>query len=126
MDGGYAEVMIAGARGIWLRFLTSSRPWRLLHSSVRVLRPTTCFAMQVCAVGIWSRCRALVVLGIWVSSLRDTWGFRTVAIGRGQAIRKSLRRTWVAHVYIDTAVDDAAAVLQRMGGARAILATDPQ
>lgn len=28
-------------------------------------------------------------------------------------------------VYIDTAVDDAAAVLQRMGGARAILATAP-
>jgi D-arabinose 1-dehydrogenase-like Zn-dependent alcohol dehydrogenase len=30
-----------------------------------------------------------------------------------------------AHVYIDTAVDDAAVVLQRMGGARAILATAP-
>jgi propanol-preferring alcohol dehydrogenase len=28
-------------------------------------------------------------------------------------------------VYIDTAVEDAAAVLQRMGGARAILATAP-
>src|SRR5262249_51406154 len=28
-----------------------------------------------------------------------------------------------AHLYIDAAVDDAAAVLQRMGGARAILAT---
>jgi Zinc-binding dehydrogenase len=28
-----------------------------------------------------------------------------------------------AHVYIDTAAEDAAAVLQRMGGARAILAT---
>jgi propanol-preferring alcohol dehydrogenase len=30
-----------------------------------------------------------------------------------------------AHVYIDTAVDDAVAVLQRMGGARAIVATAP-
>jgi hypothetical protein len=29
------------------------------------------------------------------------------------------------HVYIDAAVDDAPAVLQRMGGARAILATAP-
>jgi D-arabinose 1-dehydrogenase-like Zn-dependent alcohol dehydrogenase len=29
------------------------------------------------------------------------------------------------HVYIDTAGDDAAAVLQRMGGARAVLATAP-
>ena len=34
-----------------------------------------------------------------------------------------MRRTWAPHVYIDTAVDDAVAVLQRMGGARAILAT---
>jgi propanol-preferring alcohol dehydrogenase len=30
-----------------------------------------------------------------------------------------------AHAYIDTAVKDPAAVLQRMGGARAILATAP-
>jgi alcohol dehydrogenase, propanol-preferring len=30
-----------------------------------------------------------------------------------------------AHIYIDTSVDDAAAALQRMGGARAILTTAP-
>jgi D-arabinose 1-dehydrogenase-like Zn-dependent alcohol dehydrogenase len=51
-------------------------------------------------------------------------GFRTVAIGRGSE-KKKLAKDLGAHVYIDTAADDAAAVLQRMGGARAILATAP-
>jgi alcohol dehydrogenase, propanol-preferring len=49
-------------------------------------------------------------------------GFRTVAIGRGGE-KEKLAKDLGAHVYIDTAVDDAVAVLQRMGGARAILAT---
>ena len=49
-------------------------------------------------------------------------GFRTVAIGRGRE-KEKLAKDLGAHVYIDTAAEDAAAVLQRMGGARAILAT---
>jgi len=49
-------------------------------------------------------------------------GFRTVAIGRRRE-KEKLAKDLGAHVYIDTAVDDAAAVLQRMGRARAILAT---
>jgi len=49
-------------------------------------------------------------------------GFRTVAIGRGRD-KEKLAKDLGAHVYIDAAVDDAATVLQRMGGARAILAT---
>jgi propanol-preferring alcohol dehydrogenase len=51
-------------------------------------------------------------------------GFRTVAIGRGSN-KEKLAKDLGAHVYIDTATDDAAAALQRMGGARAILATAP-
>jgi D-arabinose 1-dehydrogenase-like Zn-dependent alcohol dehydrogenase len=51
-------------------------------------------------------------------------GFRTVAIGRGRE-KETLAKELGANVYIDTAVDDAVAVLQRMGGARAILATAP-
>src|SRR2546430_13267235 len=51
-------------------------------------------------------------------------GFRTVAIGRGRE-KEKLAKDLGAHVYIDTAVEDTAAVLQRMGGARAILATAP-
>ena len=51
-------------------------------------------------------------------------GFRTVAIGRG-GDKEKLAKDLGAHVYIDSAVEDATAVLQRMGGARAILATAP-
>src|SRR5260370_36175576 len=49
-------------------------------------------------------------------------GFRTVAIGRGRD-KEKLAKDLGAHVYIDSASEDAAAVLQRMGGSRAILAT---
>ncbi len=49
-------------------------------------------------------------------------GFRTVAIGRGRQ-KEKLAKDLGAHVYIDAAAEDAAAMLQRMGGARAILAT---
>src|SRR5712675_110976 len=49
-------------------------------------------------------------------------GFHTVAIGRGRD-KEKLAKDLGAHVYIDAAAEDAAAALQRMGGARAILAT---
>jgi len=49
-------------------------------------------------------------------------GFRTVAIGRGRD-KVKLAEDLGAHLYIDAVVEDAAAALQRMGGARAILAT---
>jgi D-arabinose 1-dehydrogenase-like Zn-dependent alcohol dehydrogenase len=51
-------------------------------------------------------------------------GFHTVAIGRGGE-KEKLAKDLGADVYIDDAVDDSAALLQRMGGARAILATAP-
>jgi D-arabinose 1-dehydrogenase-like Zn-dependent alcohol dehydrogenase len=49
-------------------------------------------------------------------------GFHTVAIGRGRE-KEKLAKDLGAHTYIDSSSEDAAAVLQRMGGARAILAT---
>jgi alcohol dehydrogenase, propanol-preferring len=51
-------------------------------------------------------------------------GFRTVAIGRG-GDKEKLAKDLGAHIYIDTAVEDTGAALQRLGGARAILATAP-
>jgi propanol-preferring alcohol dehydrogenase len=51
-------------------------------------------------------------------------GFHTVAIGRGRE-KEKLAKDLGAHAYIDTGVDDAVTLLQRMGGARAILATAP-
>jgi D-arabinose 1-dehydrogenase-like Zn-dependent alcohol dehydrogenase len=51
-------------------------------------------------------------------------GFRTVAIGRGQD-KKELAIKLGAHEYVDTNKGDAAAALQKLGGADVILATAP-
>jgi len=50
-------------------------------------------------------------------------GFRTVAIGRGRD-KEKLAKDLGAHLYIDAAVEDAVTLLQRMGGASAILNGD--
>ena len=49
-------------------------------------------------------------------------GFRTVAIARGQD-KVPLARQLGAYHYIDDAAEDPAAALQKLGGAKAILAT---
>jgi D-arabinose 1-dehydrogenase-like Zn-dependent alcohol dehydrogenase len=51
-------------------------------------------------------------------------GFRTVAIGRGQD-KETLARKLGAHQYIDNSAGDPVAALQKLGGARIILATAP-
>lgn len=49
-------------------------------------------------------------------------GFRTVAVNRGRD-KEELARSLGAHDYIDSTAEDPAAALQKMGGAKAILAT---
>jgi D-arabinose 1-dehydrogenase-like Zn-dependent alcohol dehydrogenase len=51
-------------------------------------------------------------------------GFKTIAIGRGHD-KEPLARQLGAHDYIDAGAVDAAAELQKVGGARVILATAP-
>jgi D-arabinose 1-dehydrogenase-like Zn-dependent alcohol dehydrogenase len=51
-------------------------------------------------------------------------GFRTVAIGRG-GDKQELAKKLGAHEYLDTGAGDPAQALQKMGGARVILATAP-
>jgi D-arabinose 1-dehydrogenase-like Zn-dependent alcohol dehydrogenase len=51
-------------------------------------------------------------------------GFQTVALGRG-ADKEPLAKKLGAHHYIDSAVVDTVAELQKLGGARVILATAP-
>ena len=48
-------------------------------------------------------------------------GFRTVALGRGKD-KEALAKKLGAHHYIDTGAADAVAELQKLGGARVILA----
>jgi len=52
------------------------------------------------------------------------FGYRVAAIGRGAA-NAALAKKLGAHIYIDSAATDAAAELQKLSGARAIVATAP-
>jgi D-arabinose 1-dehydrogenase-like Zn-dependent alcohol dehydrogenase len=120
VDGGYAEVMIAEARGI------SSVPDELRSAEAAPLLCagiTTYNALRNAGLrgGDLVAVQGIGGLGHLGVQFARHMGFRTVAIGRGRE-KEKLAKDLGAHVYIDTA-EDAAAVLQRMGGARAILAT---
>jgi D-arabinose 1-dehydrogenase-like Zn-dependent alcohol dehydrogenase len=123
VDGGYAEVMIAEARGIASipDELSSAEAAPLLCAGIttyNALRNAGLRGGDVVAV------QGIGGLGHLGIQFARHMGFRTVAIGRGSG-KEKLAKDLGAHVYIDTAAEDAAAVLQRMGGARAILATAP-
>src|SRR5580704_2432276 len=121
VDGGYAEVMIAEARGVAAipDELSSAETAPLLCAGIttyNALRNAGLRAGDLVAVqGVGG----LGHLGIQFAS---HMGFRTVAIGRGRD-KEKLAQDLGAHAYIDATVEDGAAALQRMGGARAILAT---
>jgi D-arabinose 1-dehydrogenase-like Zn-dependent alcohol dehydrogenase len=122
-DGGYAEVMIAEARALSSvpDELTSAEAAPLLCAGI-----TTYNALRNAGLrgGDLVAVQGIGGLGHLGVQFARHMGFRTVAIGKG-GDKEKLAKDLGAHVYIDTAVDDAAAVLQRMGGARAILATAP-
>jgi propanol-preferring alcohol dehydrogenase len=123
VDGGYAEVMIAEARGIASipDELSSVEAAPLLCAGI-----TTYNALRNAGLrgGDLVAVQGVGGLGHLGIQFARHMGFHTVAIGRGRG-KEALAKDLGAHVYIDGAVDDAAAVLQRMGGARAILATAP-
>jgi alcohol dehydrogenase, propanol-preferring len=121
VDGGYAEVMIAEARGIASipDELSSAEAAPLLCAGI-----TTYNALRNAGLrgGDLVAVQGIGGLGHLGVQFARHMGFRTVAIGRGRE-KEKLAKDLGAHVYIDTTAEDAAAVLQRMGGARAILAT---
>ena len=123
VDGGYAEVMIAEARGIVSvpEELKSAEAAPLLCAGV-----TTYNALRNAGLrgGDLVAVQGIGGLGHLGVQFARHLGFRTVAIGKGRD-KEKLAKDLGAHVYIDTAVEDASAALQRMGGARAILATAP-
>jgi len=121
VDGGYAEVMIAEARGIASipDELTSVEAAPLLCAGI-----TTYNALRNAGLrgGDLVAVQGIGGLGHLGVQFARHMGFRTVAIGRGGE-KEKLAKDLGAHVYIDAAAENAAEVLQRMGGARAILAT---
>src|SRR5260370_920960 len=121
VDGGYAEVMIAEARGIASipDELSSADAAPLLCAGI-----TTYNALRNAGLraGDLVGVQGVGGLGHLGIQFARHMGFRTVAIGRGRD-KEKLAKDLGAHVYIDSGAEDAAAALQRMGGAKAILAT---
>src|SRR5712692_7395748 len=123
VDGGYAEVMIAEARGIASipEELSSADAAPLLCAGI-----TTYNALRNAGLrgGDLVAVQGIGGLGHLGIQFARHMGFRTAAIGRGGE-KEKLAKGVGAHVYFVTAFDAAAAALRRMGGARAILATAP-
>jgi D-arabinose 1-dehydrogenase-like Zn-dependent alcohol dehydrogenase len=122
-DGGYAEVMIAEARALAAipDELASTEAAPLLCAGI-----TTYNALRNAGLrsGDLVAIQGVGGLGHLGIQFARRMGFRTVALARG-ADKERLAKELGAHAYIDTSAEDGASVLQRMGGADAILATAP-
>ena len=122
-DGGFAEYMVAPIQALSLipPELDSFEAAPLLcagRTSFSALRHSGAKAGDLVAIqGIGG----LGHLGVQFARLL---GFRTVALSRGTD-KRDLAYILGAHVYIDTEATNPAAELQKLGGARVILATAP-
>ena len=120
-DGGYAEAIVVPADALAAipDDLGAAEAAPLLCAGVttfNALRHSGAMPGDVVAIlGIGG----LGHLGV---QFANKLGFRTVAIARG-ADKEPLARKLGAHHYIDSAAEDVAAALNRLGGARVVLAT---
>jgi D-arabinose 1-dehydrogenase-like Zn-dependent alcohol dehydrogenase len=120
-DGGYADAMVAPAGALVAipDELSALDAAPLLCAGVttfNALRHSGAMPGDVVAIlGIGG----LGHLGV---QFANKLGFRTVAIARGSD-KEALSRKLGAHHFIDSATEDVAARLNRLGGARAVLAT---
>ena len=122
-DGGYAEYMIAPAEAVALMpdDLPSDEAAPLLCAGITVfnaLRNSGARAGDLVAV------QGIGGLGHLGIQYARQMGFHTIAIGRG-GDKQPLAKKLGAHQYIDTNSTDPVEALQKMGGARIILATAP-
>src|ERR1051325_9885111 len=94
------------------------------HSCVRVSRFTTGCATRVRVRVMLSAIHGIGGLGHLGVQYARRMGFETVAINRGND-KQELAQKLGAHHYIDATAGDVVAELQKLGGARVILATAP-
>src|SRR5579863_4255427 len=122
-DGGYAEYMIAQAEAVAAMpdDLPADEAAPLLCAGITVfnaLRNSGARAGETVAV------QGIGGLGHLGIQYARQMGFRTIAIGRG-GDKKALATKLGAHEYLDTSAGNPAQALQKLGGARLILATAP-
>jgi D-arabinose 1-dehydrogenase-like Zn-dependent alcohol dehydrogenase len=122
-DGGYAEYMIAPASALAAipHDVSAEEAGPFMCAGVTVfnaLRNSGARAGDVVAV------HGIGGLGHLGVQYARRMGFETVAINRGND-KQELAQKLGAHHYIDASATDAVAELQKLGGARVILATAP-
>ncbi|HVE09319.1 MAG TPA: alcohol dehydrogenase [Paraburkholderia sp.] len=121
VDGGYAEVMIAKSNAL------ASIPHELQSvdaapllcaglTTFNALRNAKARSGELVAI------QGVGGLGHLAIQYAAHMGFRVAAISRGMD-KQALALQLGAHYYVDSAAQDVAAELQRLGGAKAILAT---
>ncbi len=122
-DGGYAEYMIAPAEAVAAMpgDLPADEAAPLLCAGVTTFNPLRNAGARAGDLVAIQGIGGLGHLGIQYAR---QMGFHTVAIGRG-GDKEPLARKLGAHDYIDTGAGSAAEALQKMGGARVLLATAP-
>ena len=120
-DGGYAQYMVAPTEALVSipEELEAAEAGPLLCAGITVfnsLRHAGALPGDVVAVlGVGG-------LGHLAVQFAAKMGYKTVALARG-ADKAALAKQLGAHIYIDTASQDPAAELTKLGGARVILAT---
>jgi D-arabinose 1-dehydrogenase-like Zn-dependent alcohol dehydrogenase len=122
-DGGYAEYMLAPVLALAAipEALPAEEAGPFMCAGVTVynaLRHSGARAGEVVAV------HGIGGLGHLGVQYARQMGFETVAINRGND-KEPLARQLGAHHYIDASAQDAVTELQKLGGARVILATAP-
>src|SRR6266436_3416021 len=122
-DGGYQEYMIAPAEALAAmpESLDATEAGPLLCAGVttyNALRHSGAFPGDLVAV------QGIGGLGHLGIQFANKFGYKVVAIGRGSE-NALLAKKLGASVYIDSGSTNAAEALQKLGGARVILATAP-
>ena len=122
-DGGYAEYMIAPAEAVAAMpdDLPAAEAAPLMCAGITTfnsLRNAGARAGDLVAV------QGIGGLGHLGIQYAHQMGFNTVAIGRGQD-KEALARKLGASLYVDTDTGSPAEALQKLGGARVVLATAP-
>jgi len=122
-DGGYAEVMMAKAHGI-ASVPDSMGPVEAAPLLCAGLTTFNALRNADLRAGSLIAVHGLGGLGHLGVQYARRMGFHTVAVGRGDD-KNHLAERLGAHRYINSDKEDAAQVLEAMGGANAILGTAP-
>jgi len=122
-DGGYQEYMLAGVEALATmpESLDPAEAAPLMCAGVttfNALRQSGALPSDLVAV------QGVGGLGHLGIQFAQKFGYKVAAIGRGPE-NAALAKKLGAHAFIDSAATNAAEELQKLGGARAILATAP-